>query len=47
MYVLAKDNSLVALNATTGKEIWIQLTCKGLQVGVINYWESKDRKDRS
>ena len=49
MYVLGKDNSIVALNAGTGKEIWAWspgpdtriITNRG-----INYWESKDRSDR-
>ncbi|MEO8886048.1 MAG: PQQ-binding-like beta-propeller repeat protein [Mucilaginibacter sp.] len=46
MYVLAKNNSLVALNATTGKEIWIHANLNGITRRGINYWESKDRKDR-
>ena len=49
MYVLGKGNSIVALNASTGKEVWRYspgadtkiLTNRG-----INYWESKDRSDR-
>lgn len=46
MYVMAKNNSLVALNAQTGKEIWIHSNLRGLTTKGINYWESKDRKDR-
>ncbi|HZG23927.1 MAG TPA: hypothetical protein VEZ17_05075, partial [Chitinophagaceae bacterium] len=46
MYVLAKDNSLVALDATSGKEIWIHTNLQGIAPRGINYWESKDRKDR-
>lgn len=46
MYVLAKNNSLVALNAVTGKEIWIHTNLRGMARRGINYWESKDRKDR-
>jgi len=46
MYVLAKDNSLVALNATTGEEIWIHAHLDGIAGRGINYWESKDGKDR-
>lgn len=46
MYVLAKNNSLVALNATTGKEIWIHANLNGIASRGINYWESKDKKDR-
>lgn len=46
MYVLAKNNSLVALDATTGEEIWIHANLRGIARRGINYWESKDRKDR-
>lgn len=46
MYVLAKNSSLVALNAKTGKEIWIHANLRGIAGRGINYWESKDRKDR-
>lgn len=46
MYVLAKNNSLIALNAVTGKEIWIHANLTGIIRRGINYWESKDRKDR-
>jgi quinoprotein glucose dehydrogenase len=49
LYVLAKKNSIVALDAATGKELWTYtpdppatvITHRG-----INYWESKDRRDR-
>jgi len=49
VFVLAKNNSIVALNAATGKEIWTRpaepdqrvITNRG-----INYWESKDRSER-
>jgi quinoprotein glucose dehydrogenase len=46
MYVLAKDNSLVALDATTGKEIWIHANLRGISSRGINYWESEDKKDK-
>jgi quinoprotein glucose dehydrogenase len=46
MYVLARNNSLVALDASTGKEIWIHEDLQGIAPRGINYWESKDRKDR-
>ncbi|WP_051359986.1 PQQ-binding-like beta-propeller repeat protein [Adhaeribacter aquaticus] len=46
MFVLAKNNSLVALNATTGEEIWIHANLQGISRRGLNYWESKDRKDR-
>jgi glucose dehydrogenase len=49
MYVLAKNNSIVALDAATGKEIWTFATAPDTKVITnrgINYWESKDRSDR-
>jgi len=53
-YVAAKQGALVALDATTGKEIWIHTfgAGGGGRGGGIagqrgaNYWESKDRSDR-
>ena len=49
MYVMARTNSIVALDATTGKEIWTHpigaktplMTNRG-----IDYWESADRSER-
>ena len=49
MYVLAKNNSIVALDAATGRELWVhptdpqsrQVTYRG-----VNYWQSADRSDR-
>lgn len=48
MYLIGKNNDITALNAVTGKEIWVHdngnprsMTSRGL-----NYWESKDRSDR-
>ena len=49
MYVLAKDNSIVALEAATGKELWVHKPdedIKAITTRGINYWESKDRSDR-
>jgi quinoprotein glucose dehydrogenase len=46
MYVLARNNSLVALDAATGREIWVHENLQGIAPRGINYWESKDRKDR-
>ena len=49
MYVLARNNSLVALDASTGKEIWVHRTDIGTKLIThrgVNYWESKDRSDR-
>jgi quinoprotein glucose dehydrogenase len=46
MYVLARGNSLVALNAETGKEIWVHENLPGITTRGITFWQSKDHKDR-
>ncbi len=46
IYVLTAGNSLAALDGTTGKEIWIHANLTGITARGINYWESKDHKDR-
>ena len=46
IYGLGRNSSLVALDATTGKEIWVHAGLRGINSRGINYWESKDRKDR-
>jgi quinoprotein glucose dehydrogenase len=46
MYVLARNNSLVALDAVTGSEIWIHENLRGISTRGIAYWENKDRSDR-
>lgn len=46
MYVQAKSNSLVALDALTGKELWVHPFQGPVVQRGINYWESKDRSDR-
>ncbi len=49
MYVLAKQNSIVALDAATGREIWVHATDPQTSLITnrgINYWESADRSDR-
>ena len=46
MYVLAKNSSLVALDAATGKEKWIHAGLRGITRRGINYWESADQRDR-
>ena len=51
-YVAAKQGALVALDATTGKELWVHNFGAGGRFSGIagqrgaNYWESKDRTDR-
>ncbi len=46
MYVLAKNNSLVAIDATTGKELWIHANLRGIIQRGVNFWQSKDRKEK-
>ena len=46
MYVMARNSSLVALDAASGREIWIHENLQGLATRGIAFWESKDRKDR-
>src|SRR5204863_8949494 len=43
MYV-SKSGSIVALDATSGKELWTHMGGPGARG--MNYWESKDRSDR-
>ncbi|HUI81166.1 MAG TPA: pyrroloquinoline quinone-dependent dehydrogenase [Bryobacteraceae bacterium] len=46
MYVLAKNNSIVALDAVTGEERWTHPNTGAVTQRGINYWESKDRSAR-
>jgi quinoprotein glucose dehydrogenase len=46
MYVLARNQSLVALDAVTGKALWIHAGLRGIARRGINYWESPDGRDR-
>jgi len=49
MYVMAKNEAIVALDAMTGREIWSHPVEPGTDVITnrgINYWESKDRGER-
>jgi quinoprotein glucose dehydrogenase len=49
MYVLAKKNSIVALDAASGKEIWTHATDPETTLITnrgINYWQSADGSDR-
>ncbi len=49
VYVLAQNNSIVCLNAATGKQIWAYRLDEPVDVIThrgINYWESRDRSDR-
>ena len=46
IYVLGRGSSLIALDSTTGKEIWVHENLQGITARGVNYWESKDHKDR-
>lgn len=46
MYVLGRQNSLIAVDATTGREIWIHKDLKGIIARGINFWQSKDKKQK-
>ena len=49
MYVLAHDNSVVALDAATGRELWshpLEAKTSLIMNRGFNYWESADKKDR-
>ena len=49
VYVLAKNNSIVALDASSGKEVWVHQTdpkTKMITDRGINFWESKDGSER-
>ncbi|MBK5271962.1 MAG: PQQ-binding-like beta-propeller repeat protein [Bacteroidia bacterium] len=46
MYVLGRNNSLIAVDATTGKEIWIHSNLRGIIARGINFWQSKDKKQK-
>jgi quinoprotein glucose dehydrogenase len=46
MYVTGRNGSLIALDASTGKEIWIHEDLNGLTSRGINFWQSDDGKDK-
>ena len=46
MFVLAKNNSIVALDAVTGREKWSHPNEGAVGDRGINYWESSDRSER-
>jgi quinoprotein glucose dehydrogenase len=46
MYVVGKDSSVYALDAATGKQIWVHPVEGHPTNRGFNYWESKDRKDQ-
>ena len=46
MYLLGRNSSLIALDATTGQELWIHEGLGGIISRGVNYWQSEDGKDR-
>jgi glucose dehydrogenase len=46
MYVLARDNEIVALDARTGAELWSNAPERGVSARGIHYWQSDDGRDR-
>jgi quinoprotein glucose dehydrogenase len=46
MYVVAKNNSIVALDAAIGQELWAHANTGAVGTRGISYWETKDRSDR-
>jgi quinoprotein glucose dehydrogenase len=49
LYVMGKNSSIVCLNAATGSVIWTYeppASTKLITHRGINYWESKDRRER-
>src|SRR5688572_3802173 len=45
VYALGAGGSFVALDAATGKELWVHKGVQGFTGRGINYWESKDGTD--
>lgn len=46
VYVSGRNGSLIALDASTGKEIWIHEGLNGMTGRGINYWQNEDGKER-
>jgi quinoprotein glucose dehydrogenase len=46
LFVSGRGNSLVALDASTGKEVWIHENIPNLSSRGINYWQSPNGRDR-
>ena len=46
MYLTPQNNTIAAVDAATGKEIWRKPQQGGIGARGMNYWESADRKDR-
>jgi quinoprotein glucose dehydrogenase len=46
MYLMPQNNTIAAVDAVTGKEIWRKQQQGGIGARGMNYWESADRRDR-
>ena len=46
VYTRARGNTLVALDAATGKQLWTSAEIKAFVIRGVNYWESADGRDR-
>jgi len=46
IYGRGRNGSLVALDAKTGKELWIRENMTGMTSRGFNYWESRDGRDQ-
>ncbi|HTL02149.1 MAG TPA: c-type cytochrome [Vicinamibacterales bacterium] len=46
IYARGRAGALIALDAKTGRELWIHDGMTGMTPRGMNYWESKDGKDR-
>jgi quinoprotein glucose dehydrogenase len=46
MYVLGANRSIVAIDAATGREMWVHRNEGAVGDRGINYWESRDRSER-
>ena len=46
VYGLGANGSFVALDAATGRELWVHKGVQGFSGRGVNYWESKDGTDR-
>ena len=46
MYVLGAGSALVALNARTGEELWKHEGLAGIASRGVNFWQSRDGKER-
>jgi len=45
-YVQGRNNAIVALDASTGRELWIHDNLTGMTPRGLNYWQSSDGLDR-